>query len=345
MDLLTQSLLGATAAVAVARRGHLRRAAGLGLVAGLLPDADILFRGAEDPLLWLQLHRHFTHALVFVPFGALLAVGLTWPFAGRVLGLRRAYLCALAAYGLAPLVDAATSYGTHLLWPFTTETVAWSIIAIVDPVFTGVIVAGLGFAVLRRRPAAARWGLVLGALYLGLGVIQHERAEAVAHEVAAGRGHRPERLLVKPTFGNLLLWRAVYVASGTVYADGVRVGPGGGVRVYPGDSVTLFDPARHLQDVPRDSVLWHDIERFRRFAAGYLARPADRPHFLGDVRYAMLPTSVSPLWGIQVDPEHPGEHARYVTRRELDAAARSAFLAMLRGRPLPGPDGAQAAGN
>ena len=42
----------------------------------------------------------------------------------------------MLGYGTGGLLDTCTSYGTHLLWPFSTTPMAWSIIAIVDPVFT-----------------------------------------------------------------------------------------------------------------------------------------------------------------------------------------------------------------
>lgn len=63
MDLLTQSLIGAGLAQAGARRDELRMATGIGLVAGLLADADVLIQSSADPLLQIEYHRHFTHSL------------------------------------------------------------------------------------------------------------------------------------------------------------------------------------------------------------------------------------------------------------------------------------------
>jgi inner membrane protein len=55
---------------------------------------------------------------------------------------------------------------------------------------------------------------------------------------------------------------------------------------------------------------------------------------LGDVRYALLPNSVAPLWGIELDVTQPDRHVAFLTFRQTDAALRRAFLAMLRGRDL-----------
>ena len=70
MDPLSQASIGAAAAQALSRRTNLRTALWVGALGGFLPDADILIRSSEDPLLSLEYHRHFTHALVFIPLVA-----------------------------------------------------------------------------------------------------------------------------------------------------------------------------------------------------------------------------------------------------------------------------------
>lgn len=332
MDLLTQGLLGATLAQAGAPPWDARVAAGVGFGAGLLADADALIQSGQDPLLVLEYHRHFTHALVFIPVGALVAALLLWPLLRKRLSFPRLYGYALLGYGLAGLLDACTSYGTLLFWPFSDERVAWSIIAIVDPVFTLLLLGSLAIGWRGRRPAAARVGLALAAAYLALGVVQHLRALDVARELAASRGHPAQRLLVKPTMANLVLWRSVYVHGGRAYADGVRVGLPGNVRVFPGESAPLVDGSAPLPAAPAGSVALEDVRRFVRFSDGYAALHPTRPHFIGDVRYAMLPTSVMPLWGVALNPADPDAHARFVADRTLTPAMRQRFFDMLLGR-------------
>jgi inner membrane protein len=331
MDLLTQGVLGAALAQSAAPREQARLAAGIGFAAGLLADADALIRSPSDPLLVLEYHRHFTHALAFVPVGALVAAALLWPLLRRRLPFARLYLYSLLGYALSGVLDACTSYGTHLLWPFSDQRVAWSIVSIVDPLFTLLLGAPLAAGVVLRRAAPARVGLALAAGYLALGLLQHERAESVARALAAERGHRPERLLVKPTIGNLLLWRAVYVDGGRAYVDAVRVGAGGAL-VYAGSSVALLDPARDLPWAPPGSRARLDIERFVAFSDGYAARHPERADFIGDVRYAMLPTSVAPLWGVVHDGRDPAAGVTFEAARTLAPQARQRFLDMLAGR-------------
>ena len=57
-----------------------------------------------------------------------------------------------------------------------------------------------------------------------------------------------------------------------------------------------------------------------------------RPELIGDARYAMLPTSLEPLWGIVVDPSAPGGAVRFETGRKLTPEIRTRFVAMLLGR-------------
>jgi len=332
MDLLTQGVLGAALAQSASRKDEARLAAGVGFAAGLLADADTLIRSGADPLLELEFHRHFTHALAFVPVGALVAAAILWPFLRRRIAFPRLYLFAFLGYALAGFLDACTSYGTHLFWPFSDERVAWSLIAIVDPVFTLLLAVPLAIGIVRRKARAAQIGVALAAGYLALGLLQHGRAESAAQALAAERGHRPGRLLVKPTIGNLVLWRSIYIADGRVHADGIRVGLGG-PRVYRGESSALFDPARDLAWAPAGSNARLQAERFVRFSDGYVARHPARPEFIGDARYAMLPTGIAPLWGIVYEGERPDAGVRFVTDRQFTPAMRQQFLSMLLGRP------------
>ncbi|MCC6532197.1 MAG: metal-dependent hydrolase [Burkholderiales bacterium] len=331
MDILTHAALGAAAAASIAPSRHMRHAALMGALAGVLPDADILIESSSDPLVNLEFHRHFTHALAFVPVGAALAAGLVWLALRRRLPYGRLYVYALVGYFLAPMLDACTSYGTHLLWPFSERTLAWNIISVFDPLLSLLVLVPLAIAVAKTRPAFARISLLLAAAVLSLGWVQHERAERIAHELAAARGDQAQRLLVKPTLGNLVLWRSLYLDRGEIQADAVRVGLFGGERIYAGERARRLDPARDL-GLPPGSRTLQDIERFTVFADALVVRHPRRPNFIGDARYAMLPTSIEPLWGIVIDPAAPGAAVQFETGRRLTPEVRERFVAMLLGR-------------
>ena len=131
LDIVTQGLLGATLAQASAGKNEARIATLIGFSSALLADADTLIRSASDPLLNIEFHRHFTHSLIFIPIGGLLAAVILWPFLRRHITFKRLFFYALLGYATSGLLDACTSYGTQLLWPFSDERIAWRIIAIV----------------------------------------------------------------------------------------------------------------------------------------------------------------------------------------------------------------------
>lgn len=334
MELLTQGLLGGVLASSVASGKESRGAAAIGFAAALLADADVFIGAADDPLLNLEFHRHFTHALIFIPVGALIAALLLWPLLRNRLGFKRIYWYALLGYATSGLLDACTSYGTHLLWPFSDTRIAWSVIAIVDPVFSLVLVIALILGIKYCKPRPARAGLALAGAYLLLGLWQHQNALQAAIELAQQRGHEPQRMIVKPTLANLVLWRSVYQSDDLFYVDAIRVGPGPD-RVYPGDTVRQFKLERDRPELDMESVLAGDIARFSKLADGYAVPDPGRASVLTDIRYSMLPTGITPMWGIDLGVGSASRHAKFEVYRDRPDNARDLFLAMLLGRDLP----------
>lgn len=340
MDILTHAVMGASLAVAVASlRGggqtlERRRTAALaGAVAGVLPDADALIQSGGDALLVLDYHRHFTHALAFVPLGALIAAMMLWPFLKRRIGFATLYACSVAAYFAHPLLDACTSYGTHLWLPFSQRREAWNLIAVVDPVFTLLLSLPLWFALRRPDARALRWALALGLGYFGLSAFQQQRAEEQLLAVARARGHDARQLSVKPSMANLVLWRSLYVHDGRVQADAFHLGLA--ARHYPGESARLLDADGARRVAAGDAGRLRDIERFRVFSDGFLVQDKARPGFVGDARYAMQPTAIAPIWGLEW--RAAGAATEFVSRHDFSPAMRRDFLAMLQGRDKPNP--------
>lgn len=333
MDLLTQGLLGAAMAQSVARQQEVRIASAIGLFAGMIADADILIRSSDDPLLNIEFHRHFTHSIFFVPMGALLVSALLWLLLRRRLSFARLYVFSFAGYCLAGVLDALTSYGTHLLWPWRDDRVALNIISVVDPVFTLILLLTVVLAFKKSAVYVTRIGLFLATAYLCLGWIQLQRAEAQAEVLIGERAHTKERLLVRPTLANLVLWRSIYQHEGRLYVDAIHVGIFSAPQVYPGESIKKFVLERDLGTLPPSSLLAADIERFRLFSAGWLGIHPAQPDVLVDVRYSSLPNSVDPMWAIKIDPERSWEHASFMVSRDSSRDTREKFLGLLMGMP------------
>ncbi len=241
MDPVTQGALGASVPQALSSKRHVAAAALCGALAGMAPDLDSLIRSPTDPLLYLQFHRQFTHSLIFIPVGSLLcALLLQWLFGRRFgLSLGRTYLYCLLGYATHGLLDACTSYGTQLLWPFSDERFAWNTISIVDPLFTVPLLALVIAGAIKRRPRFAQLALAWVVAYQSLGIYQHQRVAAIGRELAVARGHTPLRLEVKPGFANLLVWKVIYEIDAGYFTDGVRAGRT--VTVYPGSFIPRLD--------------------------------------------------------------------------------------------------------
>jgi inner membrane protein len=334
LDLLTQGLLGGALALSVSTKSESRNAALVGFAAALLADADVLISASDDPLLNLELHRHFTHSLIFIPIGALIATLLIWPLLRKRIEFKKIYWHALLGYGTSGLLDACTSYGTHLLWPFSETRFAWSIIAIVDPVFSLLLLISLIIGYKYYKPLAPGVGLTLAGSYLLLGLWQHQSALQSAFELAERRNHDVQRIIVKPTLANLLLWRSVYQSNDRFYVDAIRVGLVSN-RIYAGETIEKFMFERDFPQLDKASTLSNDILRFSKLADGYVVPDPDRDKVLIDVRYSMLPNGVYPMWGIDLNTASVSEHAQFKVYRDRPENARDLFLAMLLGRDIP----------
>ena len=114
-------------------------------------------------------------------------------------------------------------------------------------------------ATVRRRRVLAVAGLLWAVAHLGVGAVQHARADAASAALAASRGHQRGRALIKPTIANLLLWRSVYAHDGRLYVDGVRVGTS--PQVYEGRSLHALPPSPSPADLPPGSLQAEDVAR------------------------------------------------------------------------------------
>jgi len=327
MDPISQGALGAAFAQAASpKKTHSKHyfvAALAGALAGMAADLDVLIRSASDPLLFLEYHRQFTHSLIFIPVGGLIcAAAFFFLFRRRwSLTFRRCYLWCTAGYASHGLLDACTSYGTLLLWPFSDYRVSWDIISIIDPLFTlPLLLAVCASAALgRRRYALAGLGWIL--CYLLLGFVQHERAVSAAIDLAERRGHEPSDVQAKPSFANILVWKTIYSEGDWFYVDAMKVGTGN-PTIWEGDRILRLNVARDFPWLDPASQQARDILRFNWFSAGFTAVDPQNPQRIIDIRYSMLPQQINALWGIELSRQAaPDQHVEYFTSRTRGGAA------------------------
>ncbi|MEF1172470.1 metal-dependent hydrolase [Vibrio sinaloensis] len=330
MDPLTQGLIGASLPQSVGKKQHVIVAGALGMLSGMAPDLDVLIRSSQDPLLYLQYHRQFTHSLLFIPIGSMLCAVVLYPLFAKRFGLSfgQSWLYCALGFSTHALLDACTSYGTQLFWPLSQQRVAWSNVSVVDPMFTLPVLILVALAVWRRSPVFARAAFVWALVYLSLGGIQKQRVEKVAWQLATERQHTPIRLAAKPSFANLLLWKVVYETDDEFYIDAIRAGFS--TKVYQGESVQKLDIARDFSWLDVSSQQAIDIGRFAHFSNGYLAMVPNNPMRIMDVRYSIVPNQINPLWSIQLSPNaNKEDHVQYVVERESADNSRRLFYKMI----------------
>ena len=330
MDLVSQGLLGSSLAITLAKAEESRKAGLIGLIAGLSADLDFFIQSSQDPLLNLEFHRHFSHSVFFIPIAALVLSLLLWPIFRNYLAWHRIYLFCFAGYLLSGLLDACTSYGTRLLWPLSEERFSFNIISIVDPVFTLSLILGVLLSVIFKRKHYAQLFLILCSLYLVFGWTQNQRIQEITLNLAKGNHQTVKRILVKPTLGNLWLWRSVYQAGDIYHVNAIRLNPFTGEhQIFAGGKVNSFNPLKHDLPIQQDSVLQQDIIRFDTFSNGFLALDANDENLIIDVRYSNLPHTIKPLWGIRIDVTQPNQHAQYELMRDKSPETRQQFIDML----------------
>lgn len=301
MDPLTQGTLGAAAVLALlqgrpAYASFSRWNLGLmGAAGGMAADLDVLIRSASDPLLAIEYHRHFTHSLAFIPLGGALCA-LPWLAFSSGRAKWALVVCAtMLAYATHGLLDACTTYGTLLFWPFSDQRVSLSFISIIDPLFTLPLLAATFVSLHRRSWRWVRGGLAWALLYLALGAVQQQRAGDVQRTLAEVRGHRIERGAVFPSFANNVTWRSLYKSDGRYYVDKVRVTWSGLSCASPGTHVPV------VQAVPVDGAAEQRAQRlFRWFSDDWVAYDPNDATVLGDLRYSFSPQEATPIWGLRL---------------------------------------------
>ena len=134
MDSLTQIVLGAAVGEAILGRKIGNKAMLYGAIAGTIPDLDVLSSHVVDTVSALEIHRGFTHSIVF---SILMGLGLGWLVSKYDRNATQKewswlfFMCLVTH----TLLDAHTSWGTQLFWPLDLR-LAYKNIFVIDPLYT-----------------------------------------------------------------------------------------------------------------------------------------------------------------------------------------------------------------
>lgn len=231
MDSVTQFVLGASIGEATLRvnsdedgsRPLVWSAALLGGLVGTLPDLDVFVSpalGLDGPDT-LASHRGLSHSLFFCTLiTPLLAYVFHRLFPRSGVSLRRWNIFVWLGLNTHWMLDALTMYGTQIFQPFSNYPVNGSSVFIVDPIYTGLLMAGLLLSLWRNRKGRSfsgrriMTGLLLSTCYLGFTLVSKYTVLPRFIDSWEEKGMEYRQIITVPTPLNSILWYA-YVDTGT----------------------------------------------------------------------------------------------------------------------------------
>ncbi|WP_026450216.1 metal-dependent hydrolase [Aequorivita capsosiphonis] len=211
MDSVTQIVLGAAVGEAVLGKKIGNKAMVLGAIAGTIPDLDVISSYFTGTVSALEIHRGFTHSIVFsVVFGFLFA----WLLAlwDKRASLKEWFWFWFLCFVTHPLLDAHTTWGTQLFWPLDLR-LAYKNIFVIDPLYTVPFLIFLILAMLQKRGSIKRrrfnnLGLIVSSAYMVLTLILKGITYFKFENALKDQDIAYLELQTKPSPLNTILWTA-----------------------------------------------------------------------------------------------------------------------------------------
>jgi len=337
MDTITQGLLGAVTAQLGFRQRMGAEATWLAGTAAIGPDLDFFIEpflsltGVEEGYFGSVLeHRGISHSLLMVPVLSLVVAFLWWRLRGWVIrsGPERPggtakmgaisfwwfYGCALAAVLSHPLLDWCTSYGTQLLSPFTNRRYAIDAVAIIDLIYSLILlvtlVSCLVVRMVKRNAVGATWkigwvGFGLSVAYLacgyGLGHMAAGRMERFwEHKLDAGSSMGSIECRAYPQLGSIFVWRVVGRTPQRWLAGRVNIFYGYERQEPRWNETAVVENKWVRRAQEEEQVQWFDWFAMGQVRAEY--RQVGDRHVVDfhDMRYGWPAESLTSLWSEQV---------------------------------------------
>lgn len=302
MDSLTQIVLGAAVGEAVLGKKIGTRAMLWGAIAGTIPDLDVLLKFVTDPITSTEMHRGFSHSIVF---SLLMTPLLAW-VAQKIHKRREAtrkdwmwlFFLALVTH---PMLDMHTTWGTQFFWPFEVR-ITYNNIFVVDPLYTIPFLICVIIAMCYKRTNPKRrffnnLGLIISTSYMALTFVFKGFGYQAVDANLAKQGIDFVEIETLPTPLNTVLWDA-HIETKTGYRFGKY-------SLLDDDSPILFSkeyPKNHqLIDSIRDD---QKIQQILKIANGWytIEKEGDRL-FFNDLRFGqfgMNPNTAKVMWRYEI---------------------------------------------
>ncbi|STY29847.1 membrane-bound metal-dependent hydrolase [Legionella wadsworthii] len=312
MDPVTHAFLGAATSQAILYQKDKRNAWLVGGIAAMAPDLDIFIRESGNPMLFFLYHRYFTHSLLFIPIGALIVSLFLLLFKRFRKNWQFTFLAALIGYATHGVLDACTTYGTVLFWPFSEIRVSWDVVSIVDPLVTIILCIGITSTLVFNKRQPVLISLLLVGLFMLFNTYQHHRAmEAVESKLTQMR-LKTREVRVFPKLLSSTAWRGIGKAENNIYIIDAYTPLFKKYNSKFVNSYPSFSPSDLPASIKSSPTLMKDFAIFNWFTDYYLIIANRQPLVLVDGRFLLDSDATIGLWGIEFLPRQP--HVR-----ELDS--------------------------
>lgn len=213
MDSLTQIVLGAAVGEAAIGKKVGNWAMLWGAVAGTIPDLDIISFHFTDNITALEIHRGFTHSIVFsVVFAPIFGFIISKIHSKLNANWKDWTLLMFLGFFTHSLLDAHTTWGTQLLWPLDYRF-AYKNIFVIDPLYT---LPFLFFVILsmcykKENPTRRKYnrlGLTISSIYMVLTLVFKWIGYEKFITALANQQIDYKAIATRPTPLNAILWGA-----------------------------------------------------------------------------------------------------------------------------------------
>jgi inner membrane protein len=285
MDSLTQIVLGAAIGNEILGKKLGNKAILYGAIAGTIPDLDVLFGKFLDPITAVDIHRGFSHSVVFfLLLSPLLAYLLTKLEKKKGITFKEATLFWFLGLLTHALLDFFTTWGTQLLWPLEQRFSLQSIF-VIDPMYTIPFLIFLLLSIrkkntLRERRFWNRTGLIVSTSYLFFTLFVQSQALQKFEKQLTENQISYSEIVVKPTPFNIVLW-----------TTNVKVDNG----YWIGDYSFLDTRSIQFQFIPTQSELIESkkreavIQQLKRMSEGwYCITEKNRQLLFNDLRFGLM---------------------------------------------------------
>ncbi len=211
MDSLTQIILGAAVGEVALGKKIGNKAMLYGAIAGTIPDLDVLSSYFTDTVSALEIHRGFTHSILFSVIFAPIFGWLVNSYEKykNIKGWSWLFFWAFITH---PILDAQTTWGTQLFWPLDLR-LAFKNIFVIDPLYTLPFLVFLILTMQQKRNTKKRsfynnTGLLLSSGYLILTFIFKWIAYNQFKSALEKQNINYTQVDIRPSAMNTILWSA-----------------------------------------------------------------------------------------------------------------------------------------